>query len=254
MPVCIPTSRQALVLNAYDRDIGYERRTGLCRGNRRIFEIEFLLKGKIDSVLFPPQLIEMMKEVDTEEVSQLTTWNQRKNHYPMQRIGLDYARVEMLFANGENNAWLTQAFERLSKLSTPDTLTFFYFTSHGEWNILLLDFHWNTIEYHELLEKISTIWGKKVIFLSACYGGKIMRILEKRTDREDFAVISTAKASQEGVNWNDDVFHRELCIWLELWERFSQIIHRIKKAETQMGTPQGNLQRPQSHAYFDTVL
>lgn len=85
-----------------------------------------------------------------------------------------------------------------SKMADENTLTFFFIRAHG------LPDKIDEIPYHELLDRLDTIKGKKVLIVLACYSGSLLSHIRWRSKRDDYLVITSTSAGKKGWNRNED--------------------------------------------------
>ncbi len=201
LPEFKPHTRQAIVVNGYDTTFGPEVLPaiikGLSRGSRRVYELEGLLSGDIaaeqDGYVNGKTHKAVLQMFD-EDVKAVR--------------GAQRYRVSRVQAYDDQWNKIVRSIGNFEKASDTDTLTFFYITSHGEQQSVLLNK--NLVPYSYLLDEIDRLPGKKVLVMLACYSGSLLQVLEKREEKENYIVLTSTRSNERGVNWGEDDLQLEL--------------------------------------------
>lgn len=94
-------------------------------------------------------------------------------------------------------------------VATSDALTFVYLTSHGQPRGFQIDNN-EIMEYDKLLAETEKIAGKKVLVTLACYSGSLLEALAETAGKQNYIAVTSAAATEKGVNFGEDVLHDEL--------------------------------------------
>jgi len=141
--------------------------------------------------------------------------------------------------------------QRISEASHDDTLTFVYLTSHaasGQVDHFVIDTY-DSMGYQELLDKLDTIKGKKVVLAFLCYSGTLIDVFRERGTSEDYVILTSANNKEEDWNWGrrdlDDLFRNNL---LRKGRLSDLRIPRTVKVD------RSSRQHPQMVGSFDVIL
>jgi hypothetical protein len=141
-----------------------------------------------------------------------------------------------------------KAIGNFEKSSDADTLTFFYVTSHGEYQSVLLDKKF--VQHAALLNQIDRLPGKKVLVMLACFSGSLMKVLEKRERKDDYVLITSSGSEDRAVNWAEDDL--QLALYNHIWgtRKLSELV-LAQSDKIPLGMDK---HIPQIRGSFDVVL
>ena len=198
LPLFEPKSRHAILLNNYDIFDEYSQTNMYCRGNRRVYELEVVLTGKFGKgpEQFEPTLSEFLS----------LTWEQELEAHKKYRRVISYDSVSRILPQTDMRKNLERNLERLSDVSSKDTLTFMYLTSHGKIGSFVIN-NREEMDYQDLLDKLDGIKGKKVIVALACYSGSLVDAWRERKTKDDYVILTSTTNREKGINWGEDQLH-----------------------------------------------
>lgn len=253
LPLFEPKQRLAILVNNWDRYEGYRRSDIHSRGNRRIYDMEFYLTGGHSFPdPTPDEQIAMQNLDELESVLKDTTFGERmsgKESWRRERSDRKYETCVKIFPDQSVSRAFNEATVELGRISSPETLTFVYFNSHGiPDNIGIDNGH---IEYRHLLTLLERISGKKVVFIPSCHSGSILTATEFIEQARDYVLLTSARREQKSITWGDDELDRLLSNHLYSNEPLSAF--QLPEELSEMGELMGE-QNPLIIGHFDVYL
>ena len=263
LPKFAPTLRNAVLINGRDiphrditelsqavsacigipvgdpRDIGWSIATGTSTGASRVFEMQCLLTGKIES----PELNAMLSDIDNEARCEEILNENLESRYSYAVLG---KRKELGLLCENTIAYLTPSpdikldlalsIEELKQVSSSSTLSLFFITTHG--NPGELCFNGQSISHDSLIANIGEIPGKKVIICLACYSGGIIDSIKNHPQASDFIAITSTNGDQKSLTYLETKIFDQLVA--QCCDRKSVVDMRFKTYSSSMGeqTPQ----------------
>ena len=200
----VPAQRYAILVNNYDAP---ETRSINAKGLGRVLELEAMLQGEFS----PGSHIG-----EAEQRAFALQWEDELDVHEERSI--DYSLVQRILPWDDIPAELQAVTTRIAAEATKESLTFLYVTSPGKPGSLR--FHSgspssnNGLSYGQLLSYLREIPGKKAIILAADYSGSLIAAVQRETNPEDYAVITSTSARQEARTGNDSDFDRAVTIMI----------------------------------------
>ena len=214
LPLFEPRSRHAILLNNYDIFDEYSQANMYCRGNRRVYELEAVLTGEFQKgpEQFEPTLSEFL----------LPAWEHELGLHQKYRPGIKYDSTSRVLPQTDMRGELDRNLERISRVSSDDTLTFMYLTSHGEIGSFVIN-NGEEMGYQDLLDKLDGVKGKKVIVALACYSGSLVDVWKERKTKDDYVILTSTTNREKGINWGENQIHDKVVKNLIARQRVSDL-------------------------------
>ena len=217
LPEFEPISRHAILVNNYDLTEFFTppyTHLDYSRGNRRVYEMEAMLKGKFSD---GPNMWRAMMRTGLPEMYQ----HELEIHHA-RRKDIPYDSVTRILPKTQMRRKLDRKLLRIAGVANDNTLTFVYITSHGNVGTFAIDDR-ASMRYEDLLDRLDRIKGKKVIVCMACYSGSLIDSIEARHGRDNYIALTSTPNDEEGVNWGEDNIHDIVIKNLSCRRRLSDI-------------------------------